>query len=223
MSINLKLASVLEKNKLAASTPWLVLLDIELDPINNPSDVLRLVGNNEDIIFQGHTYTAFNFAIDAIPTKSNSELPQVQLSVSNVNRTIQGEIETHSGAVDATVIISLLETGHLTGDPDLEFKFVVISTLSDDQVVTFTLGASNPLRQPFPFQFYQSNYCRHRYNTPEMQDNLDPAGAMCNYQGNLTTCSKLLNGDNGCRAHNNLINFGGEPSIDATGYRRALA
>jgi phage-related protein len=220
-NLNLKLSSIQQKNKLVASTPWITLVKITLDPVNNPSDIVYLADNNQDVVYQGNTYLAFSFDLAVLENKSGGELPQLELQVSNVNGAIQAEMNTYGGGVDATVQIMLVNTADLAGEPEFVSNFEIIAATADEAMAHFTLGAPNLLRSVFPKGIYLGSYCRHVFNTPTMQANLDPRGRMCGYVGNLTSCSKLLDGDNGCAVHGNVPNYGASPSIDVAGFRRA--
>jgi phage-related protein len=220
--LNLKLVSIQEKNKLATEHPWLCMIELVMDPVNAPNNILRLVANNEDITYKGNVYTAFNFIFDAVESKSQGELPTVAIRVSNVDRLIQSEMEAVGGAVDATCKVIITSAADLSGEPELESDYIIVSSECNELYATFTLGGANPLLQLFPLIPYVANYCQHVYNTPALQTALSPLGLPCGYEGALTTCTHLLNGTNGCRDHDNVANFGGFPGIDATGFVRAV-
>jgi phage-related protein len=218
--LNLKLSSVIEKNRIQQSEPWLVLLDIVMP--SDIQDVLRVVNNVEAVTYQGLEYIPFNFMVDDREEASQGGLPTFALRASNVNGILQGALEDYDGGVGAVVTFRVVHNKNMSGDPDLEESFTILSADCDAEYVTFTLGGENPMRKLFPLFFYTASRCRHVYNTPAMQAALDPRGVMCGYQGSMTTCSHILSGDTGCRAHNNVINFGGQYGIDITGFRRAM-
>ena len=96
--LTLSTASILEKNKIDATGVWLMLLDIEYK-----GDIVRLVYNTEDIIFQGNKYIAFPFKLADVNNNS-TDIPNVKLSVSNVTRTIQRLAEDNQGFTGANMI-----------------------------------------------------------------------------------------------------------------------
>ncbi len=217
---SLSLASALQKHKIDSTSPWYVLLDIYPDR-TNPATVLRVVRNTDDVIWQGNTYVAFSFEIESIDEQSNGQLPNVTIRVSNVSRTVQGQLELYSGGIGAKVVLTVVQAADLAGDPVQQFTWTIIEASADENWVTFTLGAPSPLLRSFPQGQFIRDHCRWRYNTPAMQAVADPAGEQCGYVGALATCDLTLNGANGCRVHANQARFGGEPGIDAQGFRAA--
>jgi lambda family phage minor tail protein L len=218
---SLSLPVTLEKHKLASDQPWFMLLDIIFNADTDTPTYIRIARNTEDVTFQGNVYQAFNFEPDVSEDNGKGELPTVSIRVSNVNRAIHGYLEQYSGGVGAKVILYLVNKANMNGEPELQADFEVIDAHADVMWVTFTLGGDSPMRQMFPRFYYLQNYCIWTYNTPAMQAGLDPRGLQCGYKGNLTTCSKTLDGANGCRAHNNSGRFGGFTTIDTNGFRAA--
>ena len=195
---------ILEKNKIAADSAWIILIEIYLDD----STVLYFARNNEAITYDGQEYQAFPFELDAMKENARGEIPTLTLRVSNVTRIIQAYLEDYSGGVGKTVKLIVVNSENLTEDfAELEMEFEVLATTSSVQWVTFTLGAPNPLRQRFPRHRYFSNYCRWEFKSTE-----------CGYTGDATTCNHRLQD---CRAYNNSSRFGGFPSLSERGYRVA--
>lgn len=69
-----------------------------------------------------------------------------------------------------------------------------------------------PFRSGFdvllPTAPYSRTMCMHLRNY---------MGPFCQYAGELTTCSGLLDGPNGCRDHDNIIHFGAFPGLPKAG------
>jgi phage-related protein len=82
----------------------------------------------------------------------------------------------------------------------MEQNFVLMSAVAKDEnySIEFTLGAENPLALRFPYRQQFRNRCEWVYK-----------GNECRYAGGLPSCDLTLDGDNGCRVHNNTYNFGG--------------
>jgi lambda family phage minor tail protein L len=217
---SLSLASALQKHQVAGTAPWFVLLDIYPNK-DDLSVVLRVARNTDDVIWQGNTYVAFNFDIQSIEENSNGQLPNVTIQVSNVNRAVQGQLEPYSGGIGAKVVLTVVQSSDLDGDPVQQFTWTILEANATDQWVTFTLGAPNPLRRAFPNGQYVKGHCMWRYNTPALQAVADPVGSQCGYLGALPTCDLTLDGPNGCRFHANETRFGAFPAIDAQGFRAA--
>lgn len=215
----LSLASALHKHQIAATQPWYVLLDIYPDK-DDLATVLRVARNTDDVVWHGNTYVAFNFDIESIEENTNGQLPNVTLKVSNVSRAVQGQLEPFSGGIGAQVTLTVVSAADI-GNAAQQFSWTIIEATADEQWVTFTLGAPNPLLRAFPQGQYVKNHCQWRYNTPAMQAVADPAGAQCGYLGPLATCDLTLAGSNGCRVHANQDRFGGYPGIEQQGFRAA--
>jgi lambda family phage minor tail protein L len=216
----LTLASALQKHQIAGTAPWFVLLDIFPNK-DDMSIVLRVARNTDDVIWGGHTYLAFNFDIQSIDESTSGELPQVTITVSNVNRAVQGQLEPYGGGVGATVVLTVVNAADMGGDPVQQFTWSILQASATDQLVTFTLGAPSPLLKQFPSGLYVKNHCFHIFNSPTLQAALNPDGMPCGYTGALITCDHTLNGTNGCRVHGNQGRFGGFPGLDGAGFRTA--
>ncbi len=59
-------------------------------------------------------------------------------------------------------------------------------------------------------EMYWPNFCIWKYKSTQ-----------CGYTGALATCTRTLDGTNGCEAHNNQVRFGGFPGIDSNGAQAA--
>lgn len=151
---------ILEKNKLSSTYPWLILLDITIP--STPSTTIYLVRNTEDITFNGQTYTAFPFEVEATKETAKGQIPTVNLRVSNVTRAIQVYLEAYSGLVGQTVTMRVVNHNYLSESyTDLTFTFEILECTSNVQWVDFTLGVANPFSRRFPLYRYIANYCRY--------------------------------------------------------------
>lgn len=232
--LSLSLAAIIEKNKFYSDKPWILLVAVQLDS-TDPLSLVRVARSSEDVVFNGSTYQKFNFEIDSLEEKGQAELPQVLLRVSNVNRIMEGILNTYSGGVGATLNLYVVNEANMAGEPDLAMQFTIVTTTADAEWVTFELGADSPMRKPFPRHYYLATSCRLIYNTPTMRAVLpdgDPRGKFCKASGLLDnvadpvtgiipypnadddSCDKTWNGPNGCAAHKNQLNFGGFPNLD---------
>lgn len=201
---NLPIALILEKNKLATPNPWLFTLDVAFPDETN----LYLVNNTENITFQGRTYQAFPFQIEAMKQSSKGEIPTLVLRVSNVSRLLQAYLEQYNGAVGATVLLRVINAAYLAEDyAELEMPFDIIDTGTDAMWVTFTLGAPNPLRSNFPHYKYLGEHCNWQFKSFE-----------CAYNGPSEVCQRTLLY---CRQLNNSNRFGGFPGLSGYGVRLA--
>jgi len=204
-----------EKNKLASTHAWLVLLKVVM-PDDTP---FRICANNENVtwpVTDGDEYLAFPFEIDEIGDSSKGEVPSVVVRVSNVTRFLIPDLEDQDGLVDSVVTIYIVNSTNVilganrvigvnNSDPEIELEYEVINTSYDIQWVYFTLGATNPWNRRFPRNKVYKNICKH----------YDFGGDRCGYDGAETTCDRSLYT---CRnVMNNSENFGGFPGVGAKG------
>lgn len=202
---SLTTAIIAEKNKLNTTSAWLTLLQIYL-----PSGtVLYLVPNPAAVLFDSQTYTPFPCTVDTVKTDSRGGLSDVTVTVSNVDRSMSGFVETED-LRGAQVRILTVNSANLA-DPaavasDEEYEITEI-TITEEWAV-FRLGHSRLMQQRFPNGRFLRDNCRWIYKTAE-----------CGYAGGLTTCDKILEGSNGCRAHSNQSRFGGFPGIPSVSGR----
>ena len=201
--LNLSVAGVLEKSRLASDGVWLLLVEVALPDSAEP---LRLVRNNEDIVWNGDTWTAFNFKLGEI-TEDNKGKPQaIPLQVSNITQIVQGYVEENNGLTGTTVTLRVVHSQHLDNTlPEVEEIFTVQSTSCESKWVTFFLGSDISTQLRFPFRRVLKNFCvwRDQYK-----------GIECGYAGSLPACDGTLQS---CRNRGNSVRYGGEPSIPEGG------
>jgi len=194
-----------EKNKLDSSGVFLQLLQIRIDN----DETLYLVPNPAPVTFAGQTYTPFGCKVDNVQHDLRGGLEEVEVKVSNVTREISAYVELHD-LRGAAVKLLTVNSLHLA-DPTAivwELDFEVTEINVKDDLVAFRLGHERLLQQRIPAQRYLRNNCRWKYKSPE-----------CGYAGGLPTCDKILEGDNGCRAHANVRRFGAFPGMPSGGGR----
>lgn len=207
-------ALVLAKNKLNDTHPWVILLEITL----TSGVVIRVARNTEDITFEGKLYTRFAFDIEPIVQHNKGEIPQVEVAVSNVSRFLQPFLEDLDGAIESTVRLIVVNTGYLEQDhSELELNFDVLKTETNAQVVTFTLGAPNPLRQRFPLDRYIAKACAWIFDTTTTPS-VECAYLTGNPDGEFATCEKTFEA---CFIRNNAARFGGFPGLKSGGIKVA--
>lgn len=197
--LDLSLAAILEKNKIAQDNVWLVLLEIQCPD----GEVIRLVSNTEKITWGGNEWIAFPFLIDSVKT-NKTEVPQVPVKVGNQTRAIERVIEEYNGFIGCTVILRVVMSKHLElAIPEIEETFTVQGTSSNYEWATFNLGGSLPIMMRFPFRRVLKDWCPFVYKDIE-----------CAATSSNTTCTHTLTG---CRANGNSKRFGGENAISIGG------
>ena len=170
---------VLEKNKLSSTTPWLILLEINVP--STPPTTVYLVRNTENITFNSQEYTAFPFEIDVSKQVSKGDIPTIELKADNVTRTLQKYLEDCDGLVDTqmTVRVVAKPTGESVYYEAQSWTYDVLAVHSDANYVYFTLGAPNPLSKRFPVHRYIAFNCRWRFRV-----NSSVVAPECGYTGN---------------------------------------
>lgn len=210
MSNSLSLASVVEANRLASDVPFLCLIDLEVvDPdTGTVVVVLNIARNNEDVVFQGVTYSAGSFDIQV--KYEAGKMASVNLSVTDYTQFIESLMEQYGGGIGSNVTLYVVNAGNLAQGAEIEEFFQIVSATSSEYVQQFTLGAENTLMQTFPRRRQTKNFCAWQFKSPE-----------CGYTGAVTTCDLTLQGVNGCASKNNTINYGAFPGLNDNGFRYA--
>jgi phage-related protein len=196
-------ASIVEKNKLGSDVPYLAFLDVGvLDPTTGTvSQTLYYVNNTEAVVRQGITYQPMQFSLE-LKTQAGAQ-PQVNVSIFDYTRAVIQTMNDYGGGTDFPVVVRVCQTGALNETPDVEEHFTIVQATADNYVANWTLGAENALTKQFPRRQQRRDFCQWVYRD----------GNTCRYNGAMTSCDRTLAGPLGCRAHNNVINFGGYPNL----------
>ena len=108
----LSLAANLERHKIASGEPFLVLLCLTYPgPLNPtaPQEYLRLVRNTDPVTFDAddglgpQVYQPFNFELGDMLQSTTGSVPEMELKISNVMRSIQTLIEGYGGLAGASL------------------------------------------------------------------------------------------------------------------------
>lgn len=190
---------VTEKNKLDTTSSWLTLIQLEV----SDTQTVYYVPNPASITFDGQTYDPFPCSIQPARSDSTGGLNEVQVIVSNVTREISGYLENNDLRGRKVKLIGI-NSAYLS-DPtakvfDEDYEITEINVT--EKAVTFRLGHVRFLHQRFPSGRFLRDNCRAIFKSTE-----------CGYTGASTSCEKILEGSNGCRAHSNQARFGGFPAI----------
>lgn len=201
----ISLDTYINKNMVESDVPMLVALEVDVyDPATSQFvETLRVVRNNEDVELAGEVYTAGAFEID-ISTSADEE-PTMTLTVVDITQTIQQFMSQYRGANGSRVTAHFFfAPSTVVATPDMSYVFSVLTSSSSesDYSISWTIGAETQLNHPIPARKQYKERCQWRYK-----------GAECGYTGAIETCDLSLSGENGCRAHDNQIRFGGFPGI----------
>jgi hypothetical protein len=203
MPERISVASVIEKSRLSSDAAYLACLEIQVpDPATGVIlETLRYVNNTEDIVRKGVTYLGVQFSLD-VKTELGG-MPSVTLNFYDYSQEVLSKMSDNAGGVGFQVTMSVIASNNLDGDAEVTEYFEVINASAANYVVTFTLGAENGLNRQFPKRIQRRDFCQWIYRD----------GSTCRYSGPLAACDHTLEGANGCRAHQNVVNFGGCPNL----------
>lgn len=198
MPLILSSTAIAEKNKIAATSVFLIALKIDIPGVD---ESVRVVANNEDVTWQGETWQAFPFEIEEITETESGEVPRVDIRVSNVSREMELYIHEYdlycktNGFHPIECTLYVLNTLDLdNNDPVTWHIFKLIQPKTNPVWVTFTLGAANPFNRRSPQRRLVPS-CQWKFKSAE-----------CGYAGAATTCDKTLDR---CRELGNSNRFGG--------------
>ena len=150
---DIKLTTYIEKNKVYSSTPFIASIIVYIkDSDGVIQETMYLVNNNEDLVIQSQSYTAFPFSLDVEEIEGG--ISEIKLSVKDITRAIQQRMQAYSGGVGSSVRLSIHNADYLDGSPDVSEEFDIISASASDYNVTFTLGVQNMLMNRFPPNIY---------------------------------------------------------------------
>lgn len=197
--LQLSMAAILEKNRIASDNVWLILLEVQCPD----GEVIRLCSDTQDQIWNGELWTAFPFVVDSVK-QNKTEVPQVPVRIGNQTRAIERFVEHYGGLVGCTVVLRVVMSKHLEITvPEIEETFTVQTTSSNEEWVTFNLGGSLPVMLRYPFRRILKDWCPLKYK-----------GIECGATSSQPDCPHTLNG---CRERNNSTRFGGEPGMAVVG------
>lgn len=205
MPSNYTLNSVIEKNSIDSDVPMLMALKVDVvDPDSlEVVETLRIVANSENINIFGEEYIATPFSVEM--QESSEDMPTASITIIDITQTVQAYMQKYKGGNGTHVTLYIFYAPSTDiQNVESEFTFDVKSSRSksSDYSVTWQIGAENPITQPLPARKQMRERCQWRYK-----------GEECGYTGELPTCDLSLDGDNGCRVHENQTRFGGFPGI----------
>tara|TARA_Y100001001_G_C8013277_1_gene310514 strand:+ start:577 stop:1209 length:633 start_codon:yes stop_codon:yes gene_type:complete len=205
MPSNYSLNSVIEKNSIDSDVPMLMALKVDVvDPDSlSVVETICIVANTENINIFGEEYIASPFSVELEET--TEDMPTASITIIDITQTVQSYMQKYKGGNGTKVTLYIFYAPSTNvNHVETEYTFDVKSsrTKSSDYSVTWQIGAENPITQPLPARKQMRERCQWRYK-----------GEECGYVGELPTCDLSLDGDNGCRVHENQTRFGGFPGI----------
>jgi hypothetical protein len=207
MANRLSVASIIEKNRLSSDVAYIALLDIEIpDPVTGDIiETLHYANNTEPVLRKGVTYEAVQFSLEL--NSSSGETPQINLGFFDFTQEVLSKMNQYNGGVGFNANISVVSSDNFDGDAEVTEYFEVIGASAANYEVSFSLGAENALTKQFPKRIQRRDFCPWVYKDANT----------CRYAGPMGVCDHSLEGTLGCRAHQNVINFGGQPNLVPSG------
>jgi hypothetical protein len=173
--------------------------------VSIPTQDIYIARNIEDVVWNHKAYQKFWFELDGITVDSDGKLPEITISVDNVNRTVQYYVEQENGFIGETLNLYIVNSEHLSETtPIYELEFQVVGCSCDPKAVTFKLGLENPFFLKYPASQFHQNLCRYRVFKDAVQCRFSGAGASCDRRW-IT-----------CVTYGNQARFGGQPGIIGT-------
>lgn len=196
------LSTVIDKNKVDSTNAFLLLIEVHvINPESGVEDaVVRFCKNSENIEFEGNTFTAANFDLQ-LENEVGKE-PSMTLTAQDQTRALGQYLDAYDGLTDSKLRMIVVNSASLDAPAEMDETVLIVHGSTSNYVVELSLGVESAVSVRFPNYRQNKDFCAWKYKGPR-----------CKYAGALATCDYSLNGPNGCKAHDNAINFGGFPGI----------
>jgi lambda family phage minor tail protein L len=163
---------------------------------------LRFAESKVDVTFNGLLYTAFPISMEAVTENSQGEVDAVRIQISNVNRVMEYYILLYD-IQGKKVTIRQVWANKLSDSTNLiEYSYYIDKFTTNQETVSVECTSKFDLTEvELPFRKYMRGICGFTFK-----------GIECTYVGAYTTCNHTIAD---CRLRNNMLRFGGCPSIPA--------
>ena len=199
---------IIEKNKLDSSGLFLELIDITL---SEAGTTLRLVNNNEDVVWNSNTWSRSNFKPGGFTESNDGGIESVNIKISNIlehsGKTMQGHIEdaTINNLIGDSVNYYLVHSQHLDKGAAISLNFEIQNIPVNQEWCIFKLGLENFYYRRFPLNVYRRFICRWKVF----------GGIDCRFAlSSANTCDRTFET---CLGFGHQLRFGGFPGIPRGG------
>lgn len=215
--------TALDKRKIASGDTYLILMEISiLDPTSGEVQETVYVANNNDpdgYVWNGNTYQSLPMTVDI--KQSSTEVPSCTVTVFDLGNTIQGLLQNYTAPIGWPAKFYVINTADANPAADMEYEFFVNGATANaqDYSIEFTVSAENPLTLSYPARTQYKNKCFWTFKDTNCRYQ-DGGYKTCGVSTDVTldtTCDNSLDGPKGCRAHCNVLNYGGFPGINDNG------
>jgi len=193
-----------QANRLEVPAPWLLLWELQL----SEQERMYLVNNEQPFTFEGNVYRPYPVALEVLEESLGGDLPGLNVVVSNVTRELSALLQHRRGLLDRTVYLRIVSAAH-PEEPALRHRFTIRSSSVDQGQAIFRLSQLPLVDITIPYRTFLRSSCHHQFRGPACgwaHPSLPPGVQ------DSTSCSKRLNGPNGCVAHGALYAAAGQPS-----------
>lgn len=164
---------------------------------------LYLNDSPADVTFNGQTYSRFPITFDVIGENNAGQIDQINVTLGNVSRLIQGYLEQYDlrrkkVSIKTVWLDQLGDTDNLIDD----IYYIDSYTADQDNVGLVLTSKFDVLDISLPLRHYSRNYCQWKFK-----------GTECGYAGADSTCKKTKADCKARAGGSNFARFGGFPSI----------
>jgi phage-related protein len=161
-----------------------------------PSTIFRVTNRHVETAWpagspNSETWYPFNFTFTPIEQNQEGDLPQIDLSIDNVSRTLMRYLHNGDGMEGNYAKLILVPANGLDiAYPNHEFQqwdLQVAGAMASDEAVTFRLERANFFTRQSPQDRYVASRCRWEFGGPE-------CGYIVNQVAAYTTCPKTMDG-----------------------------
>lgn len=196
---------MLTRSRRQGKDVWLVWFANE-----SGSVIYRYTNNDEDIVWDGDTYTHFNLTIDPPASQSDGGLPVTDIHLSNVSRAMQTAFYNNNFFRRGEVNLLLFNTGCPAAD-------------YDDQIRTLYVTNHTAVASKLTL------HCGLMKEFTELTPNLEYGAYNCSFLFGDAWCKKVPESGETCnqtrqecRDKSNSANFGAEPGMEGGALRLGL-
>lgn len=217
---------VATKNLLHSTSAWVWLFELDM----GSSTGFRLCAHDQNITVGGLVYVAFPMTMTAERRDIDGQLPQFEITISNVGREIVTYLEAGQ-VLDRTLRIKAVYSTDTATVVDFG-RVTVLRAVVGTTSATLTVGSYILTEAPIPARYWMRGRCSFIYGGPECAFNKALAqshAALATFTAansgfDAASCDLTLAGSNGCRKHgeweayigqfkNHPLRFGGNPGI----------
>lgn len=168
--------------KVTGPSPWIHLLEFEIDRTTTNLTLLAITNVPESITFGGVTYLPFPFALGEIEIAGDGSMPSFDLAVSNVTRELSNYLEIGAGFIGRSVTLRIVHRDYLATSTDrFQMTFQISGAAETADSIVFRVELPNYFQHSIPAQFYSLDTCPWVYK-----------GTECGSRGPDSSCLKTL-------------------------------